>query len=311
MKRKGDDVKIKEPGIYLDVPAVDYFGDCCPAPSFTQSLAKLMLERSPRHVWTEHPRLNPVYVHDDGDYRKDQAIGNAAHALLLGRGKELAIINADDFRTKVAQQAKEAARALGQTPILAKHYDTATEMVVAAVKQLDDVGIQITAELGDSEVVAVAEEGGFWLRSMIDLLSHSRTLVLDYKTSAMCCSPYALPQKLNSDGFDVQAAFHERILDALDPATAGRRGHLFLCQENDPPYALTVAQLSEAVLTIGRKKVDYAVGMWKRCMAADQWPLYPSRIVVPEMPQWAESRWLDREMQEQTVGENVNLLAAG
>src|SRR6266567_1028458 len=300
-------MKITEPGIYYDVATADYFADPCIAPSFTQSLAKLMLERSPQHVWTKHPRLNPIYVADDEGYRKDLAIGNAAHKLMLGRGKELAVIAVDDFRTKDAQKQRDDAIERGAVPILMKHYVTAEAMVETAVKQLDDMDLNVHEGRGNTEVViAWEEEGGIWLRSMIDFLSTDLRLVVDYKTTSMSCSPYAIGQKLVKDGFDVQAAFHERGLDVLDPASAGRRRHLFICQESSPPFALTVCQLPEAVLHIGRRNIEMAIAMWSNCVWADRWPGYPNYILVPLMPQWAENRWLEREERGQ-----LNIMAAG
>ena len=57
--------KIEKPGLYLDVPVDDYFADPLPAPSLTQSIAKIILDHSPLHAWHAHPRLNPNFVRDD------------------------------------------------------------------------------------------------------------------------------------------------------------------------------------------------------------------------------------------------------
>jgi hypothetical protein len=82
---------------------------------------------------------------------------------------------------------------------------------------------------------------------------------------------------------------HERILDALDPAGAGRRRFYYVCQENEPPYALTVNEIGEAALTIGRKQIDYAIKLWAHCLTKNVWPGYPLRIIRPELPAWAEN----------------------
>jgi hypothetical protein len=52
----------------------------------------------------------------------------------------------------------------------------------------------------------------------------------------------------------------------LDPENAGRRRFLFVMVENEPPYALTVHEMSEAVMTIGRKQLDYAIRIWRECI---------------------------------------------
>jgi hypothetical protein len=61
--------KISRPGIYLDVAANDYHADPCPAPSFTQSIAKVLLEKSPAHARLAHPRLCPPVAADDEEPR--------------------------------------------------------------------------------------------------------------------------------------------------------------------------------------------------------------------------------------------------
>lgn len=292
---------IERPGIYLDMPTSEYFADCCPAPSLTQSVAKLLLDRSPLHAYGAHPRLGGE-VDRPEDYVSAQAIGNAAHKLFLGRGKEIVVIEAPDFRTKEARTTRDAVSAEGKVPILAKHYGRANAMVKRAREQLAPFGLPDPASLAqDTEVVIAWEEDGIWLRSMIDHLTPDRLTVIDFKTSGMSCAPHGIGRMMNDAGWDVQAAMHERGLYRVDPEGAGRRRHLFIAQENEEPYALTVVQISEAVLTMGRKKLAVATDIWRRCIESDRWPGYPAEIVVPELPAWAESAWLDREETEFTA----------
>jgi hypothetical protein len=59
---------ITEPGIYRNFPTAAYFGDPTPAPSFTQSLAKVLIAQSPLHAYQAHPRLNVKPAdEDDGE----------------------------------------------------------------------------------------------------------------------------------------------------------------------------------------------------------------------------------------------------
>lgn len=287
--------EIDAPGIYADMTAADYFADPCPTPSLTQSIAKVLIERSPLHAWHAHPRLGGKEPRPE-EYVSAQAIGNAAHKLLLERGKDIVIIEADNFRTKEAQTTRDAVSAEGKVPILAKHHARAAVMVKAAKKQLAPLGL---AEFsGDSEVVIAWQKNGIWFRSMIDRLSTSRTLVLDYKSSGMSCAPHGIGRMMADAGWDVQAAMHEMGLNALHPESAGRRRHQFVAQENEEPYALTIAEMNEGVLTMGRKKLAAAINIWSRCITEDYWPGYPPQIIWPEYPGWAETQWLEREENE-------------
>lgn len=286
---------ITKPGIYLDMSARDYFADPCPQPSLTQSLAKILIDRSPAHARLAHPRLNPDF-HEPFEYDKAQAIGNAAHKLLIGRGKEVCIIEANDFRKDDAKATRDAAITDGYVPILAKHMKAAHELVKAARTQLDMIGIEHAFRDGHGEVVLAWEDDGIWLRSMVDWLDGS--LAFDLKTSGMSAAPHSVPTVMASAGWPIQAACQERGLDVLDPQRAGRRKFLFVMVENAPPYALTVHEMSEAVMTIGRKQLDYAVRIWRTCMETGEWPAYPPLVNVPEYPGYKEAAWLNREIAE-------------
>ena len=293
-------MKITKPGIYRDFPTAAYFADPCPEPSFTQSLAKILIEQSPLHAYQAYPRLNvPTADEDDVEkYDKAKAIGNAAHALMLGRGKSLAVEDFPDFRTKEAKAFKANALETGREPILQKHYEIALQMVARAQGQLQriegcaHVGDPIQ---GDAEVVIANCEDGLWLRSMIDWITPDLREVIDYKTSGQSASPYATGRLMASAGWHVQAAMHERILDGIDAEGAGRRRFLYIAQEQYEPFALTVNQIGEAALTFGRKQLAYAIDIWRDCMERDRWPAYPPRIIIPELPGWHGNNWLARE----------------
>lgn len=286
---------IRKPGIYPAVSSAEYFADPCPTPSLTQSIAKLLIDRSPLHAWHAHPRLNPDFVPDD-DTKFD--IGNVAHKMLLGRGKEIVVLEGyDDWRTKAAKEAREEAAAEGRLAVLGKQAARADRMVQAAREQLDNRGLgHLFGADGDSEVVLAWREGETWFRQMVDWLTRDRTIFADFKTTDMAAAPHGLGRMMVNAGWPVQAAFAERGLDALDPDNAGRRHFLFIVQEAEVPHALSVVRLSEGALTMGRKQVEHAVGMWSRCMSAARWPGYPREIITPEYPGWHETQWLEREV---------------
>jgi hypothetical protein len=134
--------KIEKPGIYFDVPSADYFADPCPQPSLTQSICKVLLDQSALHAKYEHPRLKPTVDAEEPaeKYVAAQAIGNAAHAVLIGRGKTLAVGEFDSWRTDPAKKFRATAESAGQTPILNKHMNVAHNMVLAVRLQLVNAG---------------------------------------------------------------------------------------------------------------------------------------------------------------------------
>lgn len=299
---------IDKPGIYRDFDGESYFADPCPEPSLSQSIAKVLIERSPQHAMHEHPRLAPPVEGDEDaeKYVKALAIGNAAHKLILGRGKEIEIIDAADFRGKEAKAARDAATLAGRVPILKKHYATVGAVVESAWTQLKRHEDHDAFSNGSGEVMIAWQEDGIWFRSLIDWLHDDLRTVDDFKTTQMSVAPHVIGMRAESAGWHIQAAFIERGLDILDPAGAGRRRYRFIAQEADaPPYAITSMHMDEHWMTMGRKKVDAAVMLWKQAVESGNWNGYPLRAIVPEYPGFRESQWLDREVNEFSEAQRV------
>jgi hypothetical protein len=290
---------IEKPGIYHDMPTADYFADPCPEPSFTQSLAKILLEQSALHARNAHPRL-VAQPEEPEEYTAPKAIGNAAHLFLIGRGKEIAEARFDNWRKKEAQEFKAEASAAGKTPILSKHLQAAASMASAARVQLTVCGWDDAFVDGRGEAVLAWQEDGLWFRTMIDWLGERRAY--DLKTGGGSFAPHTVAIKMEADGWDIQAAMHERALNALHPAGAGRFRFRFIAQENYPPYALVPIEMNEHWLTMGRKKLDFALGIWRRCVSTGTWEGYPSAPIIPDYPTFREARWLDRE---QAYADNI------
>lgn len=298
-------MKFGKPGIYLDVPSRAYYADPATGPSLTQSLAKIILARSPLHAWYAHPRLNPDFQPADAT---KYDLGTIAHALMIERGKELLVLNEfDDWRTKEAKAKREEAQAVGKLAVLGKHFRLADKMVRAAQLQLLMRGeIHLFRNGGAGEVMTLWEEGPIWLRQLLDWLTDDRLTVADFKTTALCAAPDQIGRIASNAGWHIQAAMAERGLDVLHPQSAGRRRYVFVVQETEQPYQINVVDMSETWLTMGRKQLDYAVTLWRNAITSDRFPGYPLQAIVPEFPGWAEQQWLNRE-----ESESLNILDAG
>jgi hypothetical protein len=293
-------VTIDKPGIY-ELPAAAYHADPCPAPSLSSSIAKQLCLASPVHAWQAHPRLNPAAEHENGEHFD---IGTAAHALLLEGTSTVSVIAARDYRTKAAQEARDAAYAAGRTPILEAKWADVQAMVASARVQLaahKDGGAEMFTN-GKPEQTLIWQEGDVWCRARLDWL---RTGAIDdYKTTPYgSANPDSWTRSMFSMGADIQVAFYLRglralaqtdvVLDAVIGADATFR---FCVQEPYPPYALSVVGLGPDALTLAEKKVLYAIERWQVCLEAGEWPGYPRRTCYASLPAWQESWWLEREM---------------
>lgn len=304
---------IDKPGVYTDYDVAAYYADPCPEPSLTQSIAKVLLDKSPLHAWCEHPRLGREESEPE-EYKAERVIGDAAHGMLIGRGKDIEIASFDDWRKADARAFRDKVMAAGRVPILQKHFARAMTIELQARKNLSLIdGCAGAFKDGAGEVVVAAQIDGVWCRSLIDWMQDT-TLLYDLKTTGTNIAPHLLPFKMVDDGWDVQAAMQESILDAIDPDNAGRRRFRFVAIENDEPHALVVAELPESALVMGRKKLAMARTIWADCLRTDRWPGFPPMIMRPSYPEFKERQWLDRELEHAERWEsefNPELLMAG
>lgn len=295
---------IAEPGIY-EIDAIDYHADPCPTPSLNNSLIASLLE-CPRLAWEKHPRLNPAYEETGS---RDLDLGSVAHALLLGRGKSIVLIDAADYRTNDAKAARDNARAFGKIPVLPEQMAAAEDMQRAAIQQLRDFPDTYGNPFGDdgkSEVGLFWRDGDAWGRSLIDRLRTATPAweCWDYKTTKANINPEAgsLGIHVVDMGYDTQMAMQERGLIALYPGLAGRLKFRLLFQQSAAPYLISIVEPDPATMTIARKKVERAFQIWNECLTSKTWPGYPNRIMPLRHAEFLAARWMEREVADLDAG---------
>ncbi|MGO9960591.1 MAG: PD-(D/E)XK nuclease-like domain-containing protein [Solirubrobacteraceae bacterium] len=270
-----------KPGIHA-LSAEDYHADqIADAPSLSASIAHILLNRSPLHAWTAHSRLNPNY-----EPRASGTLdhGTAAHALLFEARKPL-IVDADDWRSKAAREARDQARVDGQVPLLAKDARVVQAMCDAIGRQLDGLDCHPRPfTSGKAEQTLVWEEaGGVICRARLDWLRDDLEAIDDLKTTTTANPRDWCRRRLFEDGKDVQAAWYLRGLTAVTGADALWR---FVVVENKPPYALSVVSLSPDALKLANAKIHQAIAIWRRCLDTGDWPGYPAQVCYAELPPW-------------------------
>lgn len=291
------------PGIHYGMPADRYHADPCEQPSLSSSIAKVLLDQSPRHAWHQHPRLNPD-MDSGSDPTRAKEIGTVAHKLILGRGADVEAIDAQDYKTGAAKEARARAYAEGRAPILAPDLITANNIAAAVRAQLAEIEGCESFDAGPAEVVGICRDvTGAWLRCMIDRFEDhgDHAIIWDLKTGDQSAEPSTLGRRIANMGFEVSAAHYERVILQIRPELAGRLRFRWIFVENEHPHLVTVAELDNAGLEIGRKKVAAAIAIWNHCVKTGSWPGYPNRIVTAEYPAFAESQWLARELNEEAL----------
>lgn len=281
-----------KPGIYT-MSADQYHADPSDQPSLSASIANTLLTRSPMHARAAHPRFNPEATRRNAQHLD---LGTAAHALLLEGKEAVAIIDAPDFRTKEAQEARDEAYAAGQVPILAEKWSEVQAMVDAIWRQLEEHNAMPPPFTdGEPEKTIVWNDGGVTCRARLDWLRDDSTAVDDLKTTARSANPGVYSRNLFATGGDVQAAMYVRGVERL---TGEQPQFRWVVVETMAPYALSVVAPGPDVLAFGEAKVERAIALWRDCLDRDEWDGYPRRVCYAELPPWEESRWLEREGRE-------------
>jgi hypothetical protein len=85
-------------------------------------------------------------------------------------------------------------------------------------------------------------------------------------------------------GYHIQGAWYLAGIRALglaaDPAL------VFIFQEKTPPYLITPVQLTQSSMELGDALGREAIGIYQRCVAADEWPGYTDGIELIPLPPW-------------------------
>lgn len=297
------------PGLHFDIPAEVYHADPCIEPSLSSSLAHKLVIETPRHAWFAHPRLNLGL--EPKEPTPAMALGSVVHEMVLGRGGGIEIIDADDWRTKAAKEARDEATRSDKTAILLK-----TAVIAEAIR---DAVLQALAETPDaadfmhpdarSEVVGIWRDiGGPLCRIMIDRLS-PEGVVYDLKISGLGLDDLSLSRQLE-DGYACRSAFYLRGLSQIAPEIAGKLKYRWIFAESSAPFAVRIVEADARAIELGDRQAALGIATWDRCLRLNQWPGWPRRVSRIGMGAWAESRITDRE-QSGTLIDHLPLALAG
>lgn len=277
------DVVITEPGVY-DLPDYVYHSDPVPGGSLSQSGAKKLLPPNCPALfryWADHPE----------EHKQVFDFGKAAHRMVLGTGATLAVIDAEDWKTKRAQQERRDAYAAGEVPLLTREYEVVQAMA-AALREHPFASALFTN--GRPEQSLFWLDGDVMRRAMLDWLpnpTNGRIVVPDYKT-CVSAEPGKLSKTIADYGYAQQHGWYLDALRALGLADE-TAAFVFVFQEKTPPYLITVAQVDVTALRIGQHLNRRAIDLYAECVANDRWPGYSDDVAVVSLPPYIENKYLE------------------
>jgi PDDEXK-like domain of unknown function (DUF3799) len=273
----------------VDIPEADYHADPIDGGSLSATGAKRILECPAKYNYDRHTPQQHKAVFD---------FGTAAHRQVLGVGADITVIDADDWRTKDAKTAATEARNNGATPILAK--DWATIQAMATALRLHPIASALLDPTNGKPEQSLFWHADIWRRARVDWLpdtpqSGGRLVVTDYKTTTDA-SPRGFSRSVANYGYHQQADWYT---DGIRTLTGHDVAFVFIAQEKEPPYVVSVFELTDSALRIGAHRNDVAVARWIECTRTGIWPGYVTDITALALPRWAELEHEDQVAQQQ------------
>lgn len=254
-------------------------------PHFSATTAKTLDQRSPLHAWHEHPAFG-------GAGKPHTALldrGAAIHTFTLGKGKRLACLPYDSWRTDAAKESRDKTRAAGMVPLLHGDY-TDYENASSKIRvRLEESGHFLSDAVGQAECAIEWQEpssvGPVTCKCMLDFVNFHDGSIYELKV-VDDAHPERCERTAENLGYSIQAAAYIRALLALHPDLAGRISFRFLFCEPNEPYALHDPEPDPMFLESGERKWLRAVEQWGRALKSGVWPHYQDTRYISR-PRWA------------------------
>lgn len=281
---------ITEPCVLPDLDENAYHADPVPAShgkSLSHSGARTLLDKSPAHYLWE--RTHPVH-RDVFDF------GSAAHLRALGEGPEIVVVqrtakdgtksDAEDWRSPSTGEHRDEIRAHGKIPLLRKDL-VRVDAMADKLREHPVAGRLFVPGNGHAEVSLFWQDTdtGVFRRARLDWLrTEGRPICVDYKTSANA-HPARFGKHAADYGYFSQDPWYRDAVWAHDLAGPDL-AFVFVVQEKDPPYAVSVVQLDDEAARIGRSYNRRALELYAECQGTGIWPSYPTDISPASLPPW-------------------------
>lgn len=260
---------ITVPGIYRDITAASYHRpDLTPSPALSSTGIRTLLNRSPLHFYHQHidPK-RPVH-------KPEFDWGTAIHlAVLEPHLFDAAVvpIDAANWKTNAAKDARDEAYAVGKVPLLIGQIAEVMDARAAIfrhpiARHAFDPANVITEETH----VWTDPDTGVWQKCRIDGMARSGDWMIDLK-STVSAHPDDCAKSIVNYGYHIQAAHY---LDGAQ-ATGSRCARFgFAFVEKEPPHAVTVGFVTPEMLNEGRRACAATRRKFAQCLETDIWPGY-------------------------------------
>jgi hypothetical protein len=277
-------------------------------PALSKSGVGILVDECPAKFWWQSP-LNPAY---EPERKKEFDIGTAAHLIFLEPDlftQQTVIVEgftkegkpSAGYATDDAKNQRAAAYAACKTPLLKPELAKLEAMRAALMQH---------PLAKDAFQDGIAERSHFWTDPEFDIPckarpdwhSIKRGYMVDYKTTSSA-HPRDFSRKVWEHHYFVQQPWY---LDGVKQTMDETPRFLFIVQETEAPYLVSVFELELSTAEWGRKYASKGKQIYARCLERGEWPGYrdpahpdQDRMMQVELPSYAQSQLIDRDERDE------------
>lgn len=258
------------PGVY-DLTEDEYHAH----PALSSSGARTIVNDCPAEF--EYQRRNGTLP------RKEYDLGSCAHTLVLGVGREIVVTTETEWRTDKVKREVAEARARGAVPLKPKDFDTVMAMAEAMRRHPDAAEVFAPGGVAERSLFWTDPETGVFCRARPDWIGNGLT---DYKSTTDVSLEH-IRRTIANFGYHQQIPWYRDgalELDLINPDAPFR----LVFQRKTPPYPVTIVEIDDTAMEIGRDRNRLARQMFRDCTATDIWPSYTHGIETVSLPAYVE-----------------------
>lgn len=271
-------------------------------PKLSPSTAHTLLTKGPREAWARHRELggHPKPSSDS------QVAGRMWHAALLGKSHDLKVVDAKDFRTNAAKDAKAAIEAEGKIAVVKPKLEGLADHAAMIRSEFLEEGIDLDrpelceVELHWPEFTDAGEK--VECKGHADYIDPDHPvfgpLILDLKSGSVPGDDEA-PRRIVQSHALLQETAYRNGAEFVYGIPAHEWTFLFGWFETDFPYQIALDRMPGDFREISLLEWRRAVHTWHRCLSAgterEHWPKLVQGVRLLNTPGWLLQRALMRE----------------
>jgi hypothetical protein len=244
-------------------------------PGLRISTVRAVMKNAARY---KHDRDNPSTA-------KHFTIGSAVHDMVLGDGSLVVHVEVNDWKTKAAQEKRDAALAEGKYPL--NNAELAQAQAMAdSLRGHPSVAKHLAA--GHTEVAIEGVDPVTWtpMKARLDILDVEARVIMDPKTTATL-DPGEFGTHAWRHGYHMAAAHYIEMAAQATDTDPAEWTFLFAVVEKTAPYLTFVTELDVDSMDLGRRDRADGIAKYLECERTDKWPGYTTDVITTRLPKWA------------------------